>query len=46
VRARRIRIFGGVDLRTDKGWSELLGSIRTLAELTFSRAAAKDGQGR
>lgn len=31
VRARKIRIFGGVDLRTDEGWAMLKSSIREAA---------------
>ena len=32
LRARRIRIFGGVDIQSDAGWAELKASIRVLAE--------------
>jgi AcrR family transcriptional regulator len=31
VRARRIRVFGGLDLHTDEGWQTLKASIRRLA---------------
>ena len=31
VRSRKIRIFGGVDLRTDAGWNELKAAIRLAA---------------
>ena len=36
VRARTIRIFGGIDLRTDAGWSALKDSLRTSARLLFA----------
>lgn len=31
VRSRKIRIFGGVDLRTDAGWQALKDSVRAMA---------------
>jgi AcrR family transcriptional regulator len=33
VRARGIRVFGGVDIRSDAGWQRLLRAIGTLAQL-------------
>jgi AcrR family transcriptional regulator len=35
LRSRRIRVFGGVDLHTDEGWSALKASIRGLAQAAF-----------
>jgi AcrR family transcriptional regulator len=32
LRARRVRIFGGLDIQSDAGWAELKASIRALAE--------------
>ena len=32
LRARRIRVFGSVDIQSDAGWAELKSSIRALAE--------------
>jgi AcrR family transcriptional regulator len=31
MRARRIRVFGGIDIQADVGWDELKAAIRTLA---------------
>ena len=31
VRSRTIRIFGGIDIKSDAGWGELKAAIRTLA---------------
>ena len=31
VRSRTIRVFGGVDIKTDAGWAELKAAIRALA---------------
>ena len=31
VRARRIRIFGGIDITSDAGWAQLKGSLRASA---------------
>ncbi len=31
MRARKIRIFGGIDLKTDAGWDTLKASVRALA---------------
>ena len=36
LRSRRIRVFGGVDLRSDAGWSQLKQSIRALARDAFA----------
>lgn len=35
VRARRIRVFGGIDIASDAGWAALKASIRTLARSLF-----------
>jgi len=35
VRSRQIRVFGGVDLRSDEGWAELKRSLRELAFVLF-----------
>jgi AcrR family transcriptional regulator len=35
VRSRQIRVFGGVDLRSDEGWDELKRSLRELARVLF-----------
>jgi AcrR family transcriptional regulator len=35
LRARSIRIFGGIDLRTDAGWQALKDSVRTSAAALF-----------
>lgn len=32
LRARRIRLFGGIDIQSDAGWAELKASIRALAQ--------------
>jgi hypothetical protein len=32
VRSRTIRIFGGIDVRTDAGWNVLKQSARALAQ--------------
>ena len=31
VRSRRIRIFGGIDIRSDEGWAQLKASLRRMA---------------
>ena len=31
VRSRKIRVFGGVDIRSDEGWARLKASIRSMA---------------
>jgi hypothetical protein len=31
VRARQMRIFGGVEVQTDEGWAELKAALRALA---------------
>jgi AcrR family transcriptional regulator len=35
LRSRKIRVFGGVDVRSDAGWDELKQSLRSLALHTF-----------
>ena len=32
IRARRIRVFGGLDLKSDGDWGKLKGSVRTMAK--------------
>lgn len=39
LRSRKIRIFGGVDLRSDEGWAELERSIEELARRVFAAPA-------
>lgn len=36
LRSRKIRVFGGVDLRSDEGWDELKRSIDELAQRLFA----------
>jgi AcrR family transcriptional regulator len=36
VRARGIRVFGGIDLRSDEGWAEIKRAIAALAQQLFS----------
>lgn len=38
LRSRQIRVFGGVDLRSDEGWGELKRSLRALAWTLFPAA--------
>jgi len=35
IRARKIRIFGGIDITSDAGWRELEAAVRTMAEALF-----------
>lgn len=35
VRSRKIRVFGGLDLRSDAAWATLKGSVRALARTLF-----------
>jgi AcrR family transcriptional regulator len=37
VRSRNIRIFGGLDLKSDEGWAELKASVRQLAKDLLDR---------
>ena len=37
VRSRHIRLFGGLDLRSDASWAELKQSVRELALRSFAR---------
>jgi AcrR family transcriptional regulator len=39
LRSRKIRVFGGVDLRTEDGWDELKRSIDELARRVFAGPA-------
>ena len=38
VRSRKIRVFGGLDLRSDAGWSALKDSVHALAAMLFPEA--------
>jgi AcrR family transcriptional regulator len=38
VRARKIRVFGGLDLSSDEGWARLAGDVRTMARRCFGEA--------
>ncbi len=38
VRARKIRIFGGIDLQTDAGWEELKRGLVVIAVALFAQA--------
>ena len=40
LRSRKIRVFGGVDLRSDDGWDELKRSIDELANRLFASSEA------
>jgi AcrR family transcriptional regulator len=40
LRSRRIRSFGGLELRSEAGWLQLKQAIRTLARQTFAAAPA------
>lgn len=42
IRSRKIRVFGGLDLRSDAGWSEIKAATRTLAERLFAPAERED----
>ena len=42
LRSRRIRIFGGVDLRSDAGWLQLKQAIRALAQRGLRRDRRPD----
>jgi len=37
LRSRKIRIFGGLDLQSDEGWTELKASVRQLAKDLLDR---------
>ena len=39
VRSRKVRIFGGIDVRTDAGWAEIKQAIRATAQQLFSAPA-------
>jgi hypothetical protein len=41
VRARKIRVFGGIDLQTDAGWVALKASLRASAQLLFATLGAQ-----
>ena len=41
VRSRRIRIFGGIDIRSDAGWRELKLAVRVLAKSLFPAEKAR-----
>jgi len=36
IRARKIRVFGGVDLKSDGDWENLKGSVRAMAKQVLS----------
>jgi hypothetical protein len=36
IRARKIRVFGGLDLRSDGDWEKLKGSVRAIAKQVLS----------
>jgi AcrR family transcriptional regulator len=36
IRARKIRMFGGLDLKSDGDWEKLKGSVRTMAKQVLS----------
>jgi hypothetical protein len=38
VRSRKIRTFGGIDLRSDDGWAAMKSSIRAFAESSLPEA--------
>ena len=38
VRARKIRIFGGIDLKTDAGWEELKRGLVVISLALFAQA--------
>ncbi len=40
VRSRRIRVFGGIDIRTDAGWVALKASLRQVATNLFEPPSA------
>ena len=40
LRSRRIRVFGGVDLRSEAGWQQLKQAIRVVARQAFATAPA------
>jgi AcrR family transcriptional regulator len=41
VRSRRIRVFGGVDLRSDEGWNQLKRALREMATTLFPPERAR-----
>jgi hypothetical protein len=36
IRARKIRVFGDLDLRSDGDWEKLKGSVRAIAKQVLS----------
>ena len=38
VRARKIRVFGGLDLGSDEGWARIAGDLRTMARQCLGEA--------
>ncbi len=38
VRSRHVRVFSGIDVRSDAGWDEIKGSVRALARTLFPAA--------
>jgi AcrR family transcriptional regulator len=41
VRARKIRVFGGIDLRSDAGWAALKAAVAGMAQQAFAGAARR-----
>jgi AcrR family transcriptional regulator len=44
VRSRGIRVFGGIDIRSDAGWTELKTAVRSMAAQLFAPAQASPRQ--
>jgi AcrR family transcriptional regulator len=40
LRARKIRVFGGLDLQSEAGWAEIKAALRVTAQQLFPPAAA------
>jgi hypothetical protein len=40
LRARRIRIFGGLEIQTDAGWDEIKRGLRAVAQGLFAAPPA------
>jgi AcrR family transcriptional regulator len=40
LRSRRIRVFGGIDIQSDAGWTEIKAAVRTLAQQLFPSPGA------
>jgi AcrR family transcriptional regulator len=46
VRSRRIRIFGGIDIRSDAGWTTLKAAVRRMAIELFAQTSPAPRRGR